>query len=318
MKIVVLDSYTVNPGDLNWSELEKLGELVLYDRTSADQTISRSKEADAILTNKVVVDSTVIASLSKLRYIGVLATGTNVVDLNSARTRGIVVTNVPRYCVESVVQSVFAHLLNLVSNFSKHVAAVQCGEWVNSPDFSFSKGKPVELYGKRLGIVGFGATGRRVAQVAAAFGMKVVAYSPRLSLGSYYDEVQAVSLDDLFRISDVVSLHCPLTEQTRNLVNKQRLEAVKNGMLLINVSRGSILNEQDVADALNSGRLGGLGADVLSTEPPATDNPLLYAPNCYLTPHNAWATYEARTRLIQIATNNLKAFLENKPVNVVN
>ena len=318
MRIVVLDSYTVNPGDLSWDELKKLGDLVLYDRTPAAETIGRSKGADAILTNKVVIDSTVMAALPNLKYVGVLATGTNVVDLVDARARGIVVANVPNYCSESVVQLVFAHILNLVSRFSQNLTAVQNGEWVASPDFSFSKGKLVELYGKRLGVVGFGSTGRRVAQVARAFGMRVVAYSPRLVVGSRYDDVEAVSLDDLFRICDVVSLHCPLTDQTRNLVDKQRLDTVKDGMLLINAGRGPLLNEQDVANALKSGKLGGLGADVLSTEPPSADNPLLHAPNCYLTPHNAWATSEARARLIQIATDNLKAFLENQPINVVN
>ena len=318
MRIVVLDSYTVNPGDLSWDELKKLGDLVLYDRTPAAETIGRSKGADAILTNKVVIDSTVMAALPNLKYVGVLATGTNVVDLVDARARGIVVANVPNYCSESVVQLVFAHILNLVSRYSQNLTAVQNGEWVASPDFSFSKGKLVELYGKRLGVVGFGSTGKRVAQVARAFGMRVVAYSPRLVIGSRYDDVKAVSLDDLFRICDVVSLHCPLTDQTRNLVDKQRLDTVKDGMLLINAGRGPLLNEQDVADALKTGKLGGLGADVLSSEPPSADNPLLHAPNCYLTPHNAWATSEARARLIQIATDNLKAFIENQPINVVN
>ena len=318
MRIVVLDSYTVNPGDLSWDELKKLGDLVLYDRTPAAETIGRSKGADAILTNKVVIDSTVMAALPNLKYVGVLATGTNVVDLVDARARGIVVANVPNYCSESVVQLVFAHILNLVSRYSQNLTAVQNGEWVASPDFSFSKGKLVELYGKRLGVVGFGSTGKRVAQVARAFGMRVVAYSPRLVIGSRYDDVEAVSLDDLFRICDVVSLHCPLTDQTRNLVDKQRLDTVKDGMLLINAGRGPLLNEQDVADALKTGKLGGLGADVLSSEPPSADNPLLHAPNCYLTPHNAWATSEARARLIQIATDNLKAFIENQPINVVN
>ncbi len=318
MKIVVLDSYAINPGDLTWKELEKLGDLVLYDRTSADQTVNRSKEADAILTNKVVVDSAVMSALPNLKYVGVLATGTNVVDLECARSRGIVVSNVPKYCAESVVQLVFAHILNLASHFSQNLNAVHNGEWVDSPDFSFSKGKLVELCGKQIGVVGFGSTGRRVAQVALAFGMKVVAYSPRLSIGSWYDGVEAVTLDDLFRISDVVSLHCPLTDQTRSLVDKKRLDTIKPGMLLINTGRGPLLNEQDVMEALKSGKLGGLGADVLSTEPPSADNPLLHAPNCYLTPHNAWATCEARARLIQIATDNLKAFLENKPINVVN
>lgn len=318
MKIVALDAFTANPGDLSWSALEKLGELVLYDRTPAELTIERSQNAEAILTNKVIVDAAVIDALPKLKYIGVLATGTNVVDLPHARSKGIVVTNIPRYSTESVVQTVFAHILNLAVQLSSNTEAVRKGEWVSSPDFSFSKGKLTELYGKHLGIVGLGTIGNRVAQVGAAFGMNVVAYGPHLSIGGRYGEVDAVSLEQLFRVSDIVSLHCPLTAATRNLVNKELLANVKEGMWLINTGRGPLLNEQDVADALKTGRLGGLGADVLSTEPPQADNPLLAAPNCYITPHNAWASQEARVRLIQIATDNLKAFIENKPINVVN
>ncbi|MGI6401110.1 MAG: D-2-hydroxyacid dehydrogenase [Thermoguttaceae bacterium] len=318
MKIVVLDAYTANPGDLSWSELQDLGELVLYDRTPANQTVERSQDADAILTNKVIIDADVIDALPKLRYIGVLATGTNVVDLDYARSKGIVVTNIPKYSTESVVQLVFAHMLNLATQLVKNTSATSAGEWVSSPDFSFTKGTLTELHGKRLGIVGLGAIGKRVAQVADALGMDVVAYGPHLSVGGRYGEVEAVSLDQLFASCDVVSLHCPLTEVTRNLVNAERLATAKNGMLLINTGRGPLLNEQDVADALKSGKLGGLGVDVLSTEPPEADNPLLNAPNCYVTPHNAWATREARARLIQIAVDNLKAFVENRSVNVVN
>lgn len=318
MKIVILDAYTANPGDLNWDAMSVLGDLVVYDRTPASQIIERAFDADVVLTNKVILNADVINALPNLKYIGVLATGYNVVDLVRARERGIVVTNIPKYSTESVVQTVFAHILNIASQISLNTTAVSKGDWVASPDFTFSKGKLIELNGKRLGIVGLGAIGKRVAQVALAFGMQVVAYGPHLEPGTVYDGVEAVSLDHLFATSDVVSLHCPLTDVTRELVNKARLANVKEGLILVNTGRGPLLNEQDVAAALRSGKLGGLGVDVLSTEPPQSDNPLLNAPNCYITPHTAWASQEARMRMIQIATENVKAFLNNRPVNVVN
>ncbi|MBP5620894.1 MAG: D-2-hydroxyacid dehydrogenase [Thermoguttaceae bacterium] len=318
MKIVVLDAYTTNPGDLSWATLESLGQLTIYDRTSPDQTVERALEADAVLTNKVVLDKQKIDALPNLKYIGVLATGTNVVDLSYARSKGIVVTNAPSYSTESVVQTTFAHILNLATRLVDNTTATRSGEWVGSPDFSFSKGKLTEISQKQLGIVGFGTIGRRVAQAALAFGMKVVAYGPRLTGGQEYNGVTAVDLDELFATSDVVSLHCPLTEATRALVDAKRLAKVKRGAWLINTGRGPLLDEQAVADALNSGQLGGLGVDVLSTEPPKESNPLLSAPNCFITPHNAWASYEARSRLIQIVADNLKAFVENRVLNVVN
>ena len=318
MKIVILDAYTANPGDLSWNDLESLGELVVYDRTPPEQVVARAADAEVVLTNKVILDSKVIESLNHLKYIGVLATGTNVVDLTFARSKGIVVTNIPRYSTESVVQTTFAHILNLALRFSEHASATRRGDWAISPDFSFTTGRLIELYGKTLGVVGFGSIGRRVAQVARCFGLNVAVYGPRLEIGSRVEEATATSLNELFSISDVVSLHCPLTESTRELINKKTLAGFKQGAWLINTGRGGLLNEADVAEALRSGRLGGVGVDVLSTEPPKKDNPLLTAPNCYVTPHIAWASFEARKRLVQITTDNLRAFLNGKPQNVVN
>ena len=318
MKIVALDAYTANPGDLSWHELESLGEVVVYDRTAPGQIITRSIAADAVLTNKVVLDAAVLEQLPKLKYIGILATGTNVVDLEYARSKGIVVTNIPSYSTESVVQATFAHILNLASCFVENTSATRAGAWTNCEDFSFTKGKLTELYGKRLGIVGFGTIGRRVAQVAGAFGLDVVAYGPRLTVGTVIGHVQAVTLETLFSTSDIVTLHCPLNNATRGLINEKTLNQMKRGAWLINTGRGPLLDEQAVAAALASRRLGGVGVDVLSTEPPKADNPLLSAPNCFITPHNAWASFEARQRLVKIAVDNLKAFIDNRPVNVVN
>ncbi len=318
MKIVALDAYTANPGDLSWHELESLGEVVVYDRTAPGQIITRSIAADAVLTNKVVLDAAVLKQLPKLKYIGILATGTNVVDLEYARSKGIAVTNIPCYSTESVVQATFAHILNLASCFVENTSATRAGAWTNCEDFSFTKGKLTELYGKRLGIVGFGTIGRRVAQVAGAFGLDVVAYGPRLTVGTVIGHVQAVTLETLFSTSDIVTLHCPLNNATRGLINEKTLNQMKRGAWLINTGRGPLLDEQAVAAALASRRLGGVGVDVLSTEPPKADNPLLSAPNCFITPHNAWASFEARQRLVKIAVDNLKAFIDNRPVNVVN
>ena len=309
MKIVILDAYTTNPGDLDWNAFQELGELVAYDRTSPSEIVARAFDADAVLTNKVVLNAETLQALPKLRYVGVLATGYNVVDLPCARDRGIVATNVPQYSTESVVQTTFAHVLNLASRVAQNSAAVKRGAWTRCADFTFSEGKLTELFGKRLGIVGFGTIGRRVAQVARAFGLDVVAYGPRLTPGEIVDGVLATSLEELFATSDVVTLHCPLTERTRGLVSSDRIATMKRGALLINTGRGPLLDEQAVADALRDGRLGGLGADVLSTEPPQASNPLLDAPNCYLTPHTAWASFEARKRLIQIAADNLRSFV---------
>ncbi len=317
MKIVVLDGYTLNPGDLNWNGIQQLGELTVYDRTAAVDVISRSKGAEVLLTNKVVLTRDIMNALHGLRYISVLATGYNVVDMMAARDRNIVVTNIPSYSTESVVQSTFAHLLNMVSRISECNSSVKKGDWVNCIDFSYWPGPLVEINGKTLGIVGYGTIGRRVAQVARAFGMEVLVYGPHLSLGELEKGIKAVSLESLLSKSDVITLHCALTDATKNLIDRKRIMAMKNGAFIINTGRGPLLDETAVADALVSGKLAGVGVDVLSTEPPQKDNPLLSAPNCYITPHNAWATQEARHRLIRIAEENLRAFLAGKPQNVV-
>ncbi len=318
MNIVVLDAYTANPGDLSWNALKSLGNVILYDRTPPSETASRARDAEIVLTNKVILDAPTLDNLPKLKYVGVLATGTNVVDCAHARERGVVVTNIPQYSTESVVQATMAHLFNIASSYVANVNSTRNGEWCSCADFSYTTGPLVELSGKRLGIVGYGTIGKRVAQVAIALGMNVVAYGPRLALGKRSDGVEAVALEQLFQTCDVVSLHCPLTEATRFLVNAERISSMKKGSWLINTGRGPLLDEQAVANALRSGQLGAVGLDVLSTEPPAPTNPLLSAPNCYITPHNAWASFEARQRLITIAVDNIKAFLENHPQNVVN
>ncbi len=316
MKIVVLDGFTLNPGDLSWDELRALGECTIYDRTPPQETLRRAAGAEIVLTNKVVLDRHHISRLLHLRYIGVLATGTNVVDLIAARERGIPVTNVPDYSTPSVAQATFALLLELTHHAGHHAAAVREGRWSQCPDFSFHDFPLIELAGLTMGIVGFGRIGRAVAEIARAFGMNVLAYNP--SPKPTPPRVQPVELDTLFARSDVVSLHCPLTEQTRGLVNAARLARMKPGAFLLNTSRGPVVDEAALAAALNEGRLAGAGLDVLSVEPPPPDNPLLRARNCIITPHYAWATGAARRRLMQIAVENLRAFLAGRPQNVVN
>lgn len=318
MKIVVLDGYTLNPGDLDWNGLARLGELTVYERTRSDEIIARAAEAQALFTNKVVLDKSTIDSLDSLEFIGVLATGYNVVDLAAAKARNIPVTNIPAYSTDSVAQWTFAHLLNLVSRVTESSNAVRDGEWTTSPDFSFWRGPLIELTGKTLGIVGFGMIGRRVASIASAFGMRVLGFSRHLPPGQIIDGVETVDLDTLLRTSDIVSLHCPLNDDSRGLICADTLAQMKQGAFLINTGRGPLIDEQAVANSLHSGQLGGFGADVLSTEPPRGDNPLLNVKNCYITPHNAWATREARLRLLRIATQNLEAFLSGSPQNVVN
>lgn len=318
MKIVVLDAYTTNPGDLDWNILRELGDLTIYDRTNYEQTIIRAQDADVIFTNKVVLDANILRALPKLRFIGILATGTNIVDLSLAKTLGIVVSNVPGYSTESVVQNTFAHILNLATYLSVNVHDVHTGVWSTNQDFSFSHGRISELFGKQLGIIGFGTIGSRVAQIAHTFGMRVVAYGPHLTINNELNGTRFVSLDDLFKNSDIISLHCPLTPETCGLINTQRILEMKFGTWLINTARGLLVDEQAVAEALRFGQIGGAGLDVLSTEPPQATNPLLSAPNCFITPHNAWASYESRKRLIQISAENLIAFINNTPQNVVN
>jgi glycerate dehydrogenase len=315
MKIVVLDGKTANPGDLDWSALEEMGELVVHDRTADDQRIGRSAGAEAVLTNKTVLDADVLSELPQLRYVGVLATGYNVVDLAVARQRGVVVTNVPAYSTESVAQHTFALLLELVSRVAEHSASVHRGDWAACEDFSYTLTPPGELSGRTLGLVGLGQIGSRVADIGLAMGMRVIATT---RTGRGRPDVPAVAFDQLLADSDVVSLHCPLTDETRGLIDAAALAGMKPSAFLINTSRGPVIDEQAVRDALDAGKLAGVGVDVLRTEPPSADNPLLGAPNCVVTPHLAWATVEARRRLLAIAADNLRAFLSGKPVNVVN
>lgn len=314
-KIVVLDGHTLNPGDLDWAPLHALGDCTVHDRTAPDQVVPRARGAGIVLTNKVVLNRAVLERLPDLRYIGVLATGTNVVDTAAARERGIPVTNVPAYGTMSVAQAVFALLLELTNRTAEHAAAVKAGRWASCPDFTFRLGRLVELDGLTFGIVGMGAIGRAVARMAAAFGMKVVASSrtPKDVPG-----VEWLPLEELLRHSDVVSLNCPLTPATQNLIRAETLALMKPTAFLLNGGRGPLVDETALAAALNAGRLAGYGADVLSTEPPRPDNPLLTAKHCVVTPHIAWATDAARRRLLATVVANVRAFLAGTPTNVVN
>ena len=317
MKIVVLDGYAANPNDLSWEDMHALGQIVVFDRTAPDQVLERSADADALLTNKVVLSAETLAKLPKLKYIGVLATGYNVVDTVAARRQGIVVTNIPAYSTDSVAQLTFAHMLNITNCVAHYADQNRQGRWSASPDFVYWDTPLIELSGKTLGIVGLGNIGMKVATIARTFGMDVFAYTSKNSTDLPIG-IQKTTLDGLLAVSDVLSLHCPLNEQTHHLINAETLKKMKRGAILINTGRGPLVDEQAVADALNDGQLLAYGADVMTQEPPTAENPLLKCQNAYLTPHIAWATYEARKRLMLIATSNLQAFIEGKPVNVVN
>ena len=314
MKIVILDGYTANPGDLSWKELETLGELVVYDRTSADETVTRAADAEVVLTNKVLITKDVMAQLPRLKYVGVLATGYNVVDIEAAHQRGIIVTNVPAYSTESVAQMVFAHLLTVTNRVEHYAVQNRADRWTNSADFSYSDTMLTELAGKTFGIVGLGNIGKRVAQIAQAFGMNVIALTSKTTLP---DGIKKVELPELLAQSDVLSLHCPLTPDTHHLINADTLKQMKPTAILINTGRGPLIDDQAVADALKDKRLYVFCADVLTEEPPKADNPLLGLPNAYTTPHIAWATVEARARLVKVAIDNVKAFANGKSQNVV-
>ena len=316
MKIVILDGYTANPRDLSWGALEEIGELTVYDRTRPEEVVLRAKDADIVLTNKVCLRGQEMEQLPKLKYIGVLATGYNVVDLEAAKAHGITVTNVPAYSTESVAQMVFAHLLT-VTNRTEHYATLNReGKWTASLDFCYWDTELTELAGKTFGIVGLGNIGQRVAAIALAFGMKVVAYTSKCA-DELPSGIEKRTMDDLLRESDVVSLHCPLVPDTHHLMNSQRLQLMKPSAILINTGRGPLVNDQDVADALKAQRLRAYCADVLTEEPPRADNPLIACEHAFFTPHVAWATKEARTRLIDVAIENVRAFVVGKPVNVV-
>jgi glycerate dehydrogenase len=317
MKIVVLDGHTLNPGDLSWKELEALGDCTVHDRTDPDQTLSRAAGAEILLTNKTVLSGEMLDQLPDCKYIGVLATGYNIVDIEAATGNRIVVTNVPTYGTQSVAQMVFAHALNLAQHVGHHSRTVSEGRWAQSLDFCYWDYPLVELADKTMGIIGLGRIGRATAQLARAFGMNVIGYdnAPGACEAA---ECTSVELDEIFSSSDIVTLHCPLTDQTENIVNAERLAMMKPTAFLINTSRGPLVDEPALAEALNDGRLAGAGIDVLCTEPPTGDNSLPAAKNCYITPHIAWATREARARLMATAIENVQAFLDGSPQNVVN
>jgi glycerate dehydrogenase len=317
MKIVVLDGYALNPGDLSWDRLADLGELVVFDRTPAELTLARAAGADILIPNKVVLGATELAALPGLRYIGVSATGVNIIDLDAARQRGIVVTNIPAYSTPSVAQHVFALLLELARGVGRHDGRVRQGAWTRCPDFSFWETPQVELTDKVFGIVGYGDIGRAVARIAVAFGMRVLVHT-RTPGQSANAEISFVGLNELLAAADVVSLHCPLSPQTDRLMNTERLAMMKNSAYLINTGRGQLIDEAALAAALRNGEIAGAGLDVLAKEPPPADNPLLQAPNSFITPHLAWATLAARQRLMDTMVANVRAFLDGHPQNQVN
>lgn len=316
--IVILDGYTINPGDNPWDQVQALGRCVIHDRTPPEVTVERARDAEIILTSKVKLDAVTLEALPRLRYISLLATGYNNVDVETAGKRGIPVSNVPAYSTESVAQTAFALLLELAAHVGMHDAAVKAGEWTRCPDHSFWKGSIVELDGLTLGIVGYGTIGRAVARIAAAFGMRVIAHTPRIPQDPGPLPVSFVTLDELFATADVVSLNCPQTPENTGFVNARLLALMKRSAFLINVARGGLVNEADLALALCSGQIAGAGLDVVAHEPMLPDNPLLGAPNCVFTPHLAWASLAARQRLMAIVAANVASFLAGAPINVVN
>ena len=316
MNIVILDGYSANPGDLSWDELKEMGEVTVYDRTSPSETVARAAEAEVVLTNKVVIGKDEMAQLPHLKYIGVLATGYNVVDIEVAHERGITVTNVPAYSTESVAQMVFAHLLTVTNRTEHYAIANREGRWSSNQDFCYWDFPHMELSGKMFGIVGLGNIGQRVAAIAHAFGMRVCAYTSK-SQDQLPCFIEKKSLEELFSACDVISLHCPLTPETRHLINSQTLQKMKPSAILINTGRGPLIDDQAVADALAEGRLAAFCADVLTEEPPKATNPLLSQPNAFTTPHIAWASTEARIRLLHVAIDNVRSFLNGHPQNVV-
>ena len=319
MRITVLDGYTSNPGDLSWDAFEELGEITVHERTTPEEVVSRCLGCEVVFTNKVVMNAGIIDQLPDLKYIGVLATGTNVIDLEHAGKKGVCVTNIPGYGTDSVVQHILAFILHFSSKVSIHDEAVHQGDWVNSKDFCFTLGTLNELSGSTLGIIGLGTIGRKLAMVADAMGMKIIAaHQSSMDRLELPFEVEWLPVDEVFARSDFLSLNCPLTADTENLVNAERLQKMKSSAVLINTGRGPLVDEQALADGLNEGTIAGAGLDVLSTEPPATDNPLLTAKNCVITPHVAWASLQARKRLLVIAAENLSAYLRAEPKNRVN
>ena len=317
MKITVLDGYGLNPGDMSWDELKALGDVEIFDRTPREQVVERAKDSEIILTNKVKIDDEIMSQLPQLMYVGVLATGYNVVDVKAANKRGIIVTNIPAYSTDSVAQMTFAHILTISNRVEHYAIENRKGRWSNNPDFCYWDTPLVDLTGKTLGIVGLGHIGLRVAAIAKQFGMDVFAYTSKtaaeLPLG-----IQKTTLEGLYAVSDILTLHCPLTDETRELINARSIAKMKKGIVIINTGRGQLINEHDVAEALKSGYICGYGADVMSEEPPKEDNELLLQPNAFITPHIAWASMDSRIRLMNQTVNNIKAFMNGRPINVVN
>ena len=313
MKIVILDGHTANPGDLNWDEFIQLGECKVYERTLEAEVIERARDAEVLLTNKTIITAAAMAQLPALRYIGVLATGYNNVEVAAARARGIPVCNVPEYSTSAVAQAVFALLLELTNRTGYHAQTVRAGRWSTSKDFCYWDGSLIELSGLTLGIIGYGRIGQTVAQIGRAFGMRILAYRRSGGIGH-----EGTDLNTLFQSSDVISLHCPLTPETKEMINSDRIAQMKPAALLINTARGGLVNEHQLANALNSGRIAGAGLDVVSIEPPAASNPLLQASNCVITPHIAWAAHAARIRLLRIAAENIRAYQRGQLQNWVN
>lgn len=318
MKIIILDGYTENPGDLSWEGFEALGSVTLYDRTPHDQILARIGDAEVVITNKVPLDRATIEASPNLKYIGVLATGYNVIDTQAAKDRGVVVTNIPTYGTAAVAQFAIALLLELCHHIGHHDAEVKKGRWGSSPDWCFWDYPLVELDGKTMGIIGFGRIGQNTARIATALGMNILAYDAYQNPALESETCRYAELEEVLAQADVISLHAPLTDGTQGIINKANIAKMKDGVLIINNSRGPLIVEQDLADALTSGKVGGAAVDVASTEPIADDNPLLGSPNCIITPHISWAPKESRQRLMDIAVENLRSFIAGKPVNVVN
>ncbi|AWH90092.1 D-2-hydroxyacid dehydrogenase [Limnobaculum parvum] len=318
MKIVILDGHTLNPGDISWTDIEQLGQLTVYDRTPVELIVERIGDADIVLTNKTPISQQTIEQCHSIKMIGVLATGYNIVDIKAARQNDIPVCNVPSYSTMAVAQLSTALLLELCHHVGEHSSDARSGGWSNSIDFCYWHSPLIELMGKKLGLIGYGRIGSAFAKIALAMGMEVLVYTPSQNKSIEQPNLRVVTLDHLLAESDVISLHCPLTEQNTGLINQSNIAKMKDGVMLLNTSRGGLIVEQDLADALNSGKVAGAGLDVLSVEPPSENNPLLNARNCIITPHIAWAPKEARLRLMEITVNNLKHFIASKPQNVVN
>lgn len=319
MKIVILDGYTANPGDLSWKDMEGLGEVTVYDRTAPALTAQRMQGAEVVFTNKTVISDEIMAQCPELKFIGVLATGVNIVDLEAAKARKIVVSNVPAYSTDSVAQFTIALLLELAHHVGAHSDAVMRGEWSCSADFCFWNYPLIELKGKTMGIIGFGKIGQATARIALALGMKVAVFGHHGISKEYLTEgIESVTLDELYQRSDVISLHCPLTNESRGMICNETIRKMKDGVLLINTARGALICEDDLKAALNSGKVGGAAVDVVETEPLRTDSPLMKAKNIIITPHIAWAPKEARERLLDIAVENLRAYINGSPIHVVN